>query len=198
MSSFLLLSGYLLNINKAKRDFLKSVCSVLYPYLFFEIIYLGAISVLGEILESSNQSVLSISSLIEKIILSPMGIYWYLHTLIICMCVYFIVNKLWINNFNILVITGCILYLFSILIFGFHWGNVIYFLIGCSIKKYGWQLKDVIFPSALSVIPIFLISVFSQNFHREDLPGLGLTILMLSFCIGFYYYLPCCVQKIYK
>ena len=198
MSGFLLLSGYLLNINKTKLEFLKSVAAILYPYIFFEFIYLSAVSILGKTMESSNQFTLSIYSLIQNIVLSPIGTYWYLHTLIICMLVYFFINRLKICNFNILVFTGCVLYIFSVLIPGLRWENIIYFLIGCCIKKYGLQLKDVIYPSVLSVVPILLISIFCRNFYRSDLSGLGLTIFVLSFCMGIYNYVHSHIGKFYR
>lgn len=109
MSCFLLISGYLLNVNKTKHDFIKTLSSVLYPYIFFETLYLVALSVFGKVIGASNHFSLTISSFIQKIILMPSGTYWYLHTLSICMFIYFFVHQFKFNSFKTTILSGCIL-----------------------------------------------------------------------------------------
>lgn len=183
--------------NKTKHDFIKTLSSVLYPYIFFETLYLVALSVFGKVIGASNHFSLTISSFIQKIILMPSGTYWYLHTLSICMFIYFFVHQFKFNSFKTTILSGCILYICSILIPGLSWGNIIYFIIGCCIKTYSSQITKTTFPSPISIIPIILISIFSLKFDRNELSGIGLTIFMFSFLTGIYKYSPSQIQNIF-
>lgn len=197
MSCFLLISGYLLNVNKTKRAFIKAFSSILYPYIFFETLYLIALSVFGKAIGASNHFSLTTFSFIQKIILMPSGTYWYLHTLAFCMFTHFITHQFKFNSFKTIILSGCILYICSILIPGLSWGNIIYFIIGCCIKNISPQITKTAFPSLISIIPIILISIFCFKFDRNELSGIGLTIFMFSFLTGIYKYSPLRIQNIF-
>lgn len=102
MPVFLIISGYLTNINKSTEQFLRNVFWIFIPYVIMESGYIIMSSVLPIRDHIDN---LSIALFIDKLLLHPLGPYWYLHTLILCMLTYYFVFKLK----QIKIITRCIL-----------------------------------------------------------------------------------------
>lgn len=88
MSGFLPISRYLQKVKESKSEGIKrSIRRVLLPYLIFETVYVVAVAVLGSLMGSSNHSSLALTSFLEHIFVTPLGTYWYLHTLFICVLV---------------------------------------------------------------------------------------------------------------
>lgn len=90
MPAFLLISGYLANVEKRGKDFLRSMAWILVPYVVMEVGYVIMASVLS-IREHVDS--LSFPLLCRMIFWKPIGPYWYLHTLILCSAVYYLVAK---------------------------------------------------------------------------------------------------------
>jgi len=90
MPGFLLVSGYLFNVNKSWTAFGKSMLWIFVPYAIMESGYTVMASLLP-IREHIEH--LTIRVLADHIFLHPMGPYWYLHTLIICGSCYYIAFK---------------------------------------------------------------------------------------------------------
>ncbi len=92
MPAFLIISGYLANVDKDAPTFCRGLLKLIVPYTIFETIYVAMIFLLGKVMNTSNQITdLSLFVLLKKLLLDPMGTYWYLHTLIICTIVYYVV-----------------------------------------------------------------------------------------------------------
>ena len=81
MPGFLLVSGYLFNVNKSWTAFGKTMLWIFIPYTMMESGYTVMASLLP-IREHINH--LTVGILIDHIFLHPMGPYWYLHTLMLC------------------------------------------------------------------------------------------------------------------
>ena len=80
MPIFLLISGYLTNIGKSIKEFLKKYLWIFIPYAVMETSYAVA-SCLLPVRQGLKE--LSLPAVIEAIFVSPVGPYWYLHTLIL-------------------------------------------------------------------------------------------------------------------
>ena len=91
MSGFLIVSGYLLNVDKSLSKLLRKLLPI---YAFFEIVYLVGIGLLSSVLSSSNHFELTFGNLLYSLILHPIGTYWYLHTMIIGSVSYWAINKI--------------------------------------------------------------------------------------------------------
>jgi len=87
MPGFLLVSGYLFNVNKSWAALGKTMLWIFIPYAVMESGYTLMASLLP-IREHIDQ--LTIGVLIDHIFLHPMGPYWYLHTLMLCGICYYI------------------------------------------------------------------------------------------------------------
>ena len=90
MPGFLLVSGYLFNVNKSWESFWKTMLWIFVPYTIMESGYTMMASLLP-IREHIDR--LTVGVLGDHIFLHPMGPYWYLHTLMICGICYYIAFK---------------------------------------------------------------------------------------------------------
>ncbi|MEJ8740205.1 acyltransferase [Phocaeicola sp. HCN-6420] len=188
MSAFLIISGYLNNINKETKAFGRSLLWIFIPYVFMEAGYVVMSAVLP-VREKVTE--LSARLLLYKAIIAPMGPYWYLHTLILCNASYFLIYKVTDKWKGIIrfIILGIFLYILSevrLLTFA----NAIYFLAGVAIRQSGLPIIRVFQPSFLSVVPLVILCCFPENLNRGTLAGVAITYLVISLLLATYTYLP--------
>ena len=198
MSAFLVISGYLANVEKDCKSFGKGMLRLIFPYVIFESVYILVLYFVGKTMNAHNTidelSVLGFADLIAE---HPTGPYWYIHTLIICTIVYYIVYKLLkLKNMTGLILTGFILYGLTHVISGLSWANVIYFLIGVYIVKSGKMFMEMISPSALAILPLCVLFSSSDNFNRGSLAGVSITVLMISLFLYIYTYCPDKIRRL--
>ncbi len=188
MPAFLIISGYLINLNKDIMSFGKSMLRLAVPYLVFETLYLLMIFFMGKAFGTSNQiENLDLWEFLLKILTSPVGPYWYIHTLIICSTIYYFIHKLCKKEeFAGLILTGLALYGISNVISGLEWRNVIYFLIGLCIQRSNRNFIETIPPSFIAIFPLILLFSSSDNFYRESIAGVAITVLMISLLLYTY------------
>ena len=181
MSGFLLISGYLFSANKEPKKFIKSIYGILVPYIFFEIVYLLGIAMLGKFIGASNTFDGGVLTLLSKIAFSPSGTYWYLHTMAICLAVYYIVNRYVMKGLSGILISSVILFVLSIGIAGLIWENIIYFIIGVLFRNSNFVINERL-KSPISIMCFVLIIIFANDdISRYSIPGIGLTLTFLGF-----------------
>ena len=96
MSAFLIISGYLANVNKDGKKLGRGMLRLIVPYVFFESIYILMLYIVGggkSIHTTNTIDNLSVLSFLDRILEYPIGPYWYIHTLVICTVVYWIVYR---------------------------------------------------------------------------------------------------------
>lgn len=196
MSGFLVMSGFLSNFNKPVKDFLKNYFrKILVPFLLFELAYLVSLflcSSLGIANNSNSFTDFTISGIATKLLLSPIGTYWYLHTLFIGISVAFFLNLITKNKNGLgkIILLGIIYWIISQCIPGFAFENAVYLLVGIALK----ENKKFIPSNIWAIIPFLLIiNCSDKDFNRFTLEGMSLTILFLSFLCSLYYIL--CTHK---
>lgn len=194
MSAFLIISGYLNNINKETKAFGRSLLWIFIPYVFMEAGYVVMSAVLP-VREKVTE--LSAGLLLHKAIIAPMRPYWYLHTLILCNASYFLIYKVTDKWKGIIrfIILGIFLYILSevrLLTFA----NAIYFLAGVAIRQSGLPIIRVFQPSFLSVVPLVILCCFPENLNRGTLAGVTITYLVISLLLATYTYLPEKVKRL--
>lgn len=190
MSAFLIISGYLCNIEKDGKSFAHGMLKLIIPYVIFETIYILMIFFLGKAMHANNSiDNLTILNFAEKIAKHPSGTYWYIHTLIICTIVYFLIYRFFkMTNMTALIMLGGALYGLTIIISGLNWANVIYFLIGVYIYRSGKSFMEMIAPSALAILPLCVLFASSDNYSRGSLAGIIITVLVVSLLLFIYNY----------
>ena len=197
MSGFLLISGYLQKRYENVKQLKKVIRRIVVPYIIFELLYLIGVSLVGKVLGSQNTMSLSLDGVLGRVLFHPIGTYWYLHTLFVCIFVNWFVQSFKFNPFVSLSLTGCILFILTNWVEGLLWCNVIYFLIGAFISVFNVNVKQVVVPSVWSVLPVLLITLYSSELSRGNLSGIGLTVFMLSFLMAVFSHLPSVLTKLF-
>ena len=177
MPGFLLISGYLFPVNKEPQ---KGIYGIVVPYIVFEIVYLLGVGMLGKFIGASNTFDGEVLTMLSNIAFSPIGTYWYLHTMAICLMVYYIVNRYVMKGLSGILISSIILYALSVGMSGFKWENIIYFIIGALFKNANLVINEKL-KSPISILCFVLITVFANEISRDSIAGIGLTLTSLGF-----------------
>lgn len=192
MPAFLIISGYLANVEKNVKDFIHGLMRLVVPYVLFEIIYIVMLFFLGQKMKTSvTMDELSITSIISTVITHPKGPYWYIHTMIICTLMYYFSYRVFkLQKMTALVVTGVLLYGLSLIGCGLGWGNAIYFLLGIYLFRSGKAFTEMVSPSYLTFLPLIILFSSSDNYNRGSLAGITITLLVISFLLATYSHCP--------
>lgn len=181
MPVFLFLSGLFINTNKNIRFRIFNIFRSLFiPYVIFEFIYILLLYIAGRLGFSFQNNIDNISTqfLLYKIFLAPIGAYWYLHTLIICLFTVHFIDYFFKKSIDAIIITGLSLYILCLIIDGLKFENCIFILIGYNFQKF----KIDIPLSVLSLLPFILISfIYFETIKRGTIESIGLVFLSISF-----------------
>ena len=188
MAGFLIISGYLANIEKDIPNFCRGMLRLAIPYVVFQTIHIVLVYLLGNAMHSVTAvTSLTLPVFLDTILESPSNPYWYLHTLIISTVIYYVVYKVFkLKSMTAIILTGLILYGLTQFITRFHWENVICFLIGVYISRSGRNFLEAIPPSVLTVIPLYILFSDRENYHTGTFAGIAITILVISFLLFAY------------
>jgi Fucose 4-O-acetylase and related acetyltransferases len=194
MPVFLILSGYLTNVNKDPKTFFRGILWFFIPYSLMEASYVVMASILP-IREHINE--LSVGILINKVFLSPIGPYWYLHTILVCEVMYyaiFMFKKIKpISNFFILAV--CLFLLsqksFNLLVFV----NAIYFLFGVWIRQSHLSFLSIFQASFWAILPLCILWLNPESFSKFDVSGIAIIYLATSFILALHKYVPKFMKK---
>ena len=190
MAGFLIISGYLANIEKDIPNFCRGMLRLVVPYVVFEITHILLVYLLGNTMHSiSHVENLTLSGVLDNILENPTNPYWYLHSLIISTVVYYVVYKVFkLKSMTAFILTGLILYGLSLFVTRLHWVNIICFLIGVYISKSGRNFLEAIPASPLALLPLCILFSNRENYHTGSFAGIAITILVISFLLFAYNY----------
>lgn len=196
MSAFLIISGYLANITKTKQQFFHTTLWVFIPYAILEIGYVFMSSVLP-VREKVQE--LSLSVFLDKVFVSPMGPYWYLHTLIICSIFYYIIYKICarLDGISCFIIMGLSLFGVSYFCGLVSFSSVVYFMIGIAISQSKINFIRIFQASSVSIFPLVILCCFPENLNRSTLAGIAITYLSISFLLSIYKFISCRLKRFF-
>ena len=172
MAGFMLISGYLFSVNKEPRQFLKGIYGIVVPYCVFEIVYLLGVSALGDFLGASNTFDSGVLALLGKVAFSPSGTYWYLHSLAICLTVYYIVNRYVVKGLSSILISST----------------------GALFRNANFAINEKL-KSPVSILCFTLICIFADEISRGSIVGFGLTLTFLGFMFDLKERIPKCISN---
>lgn len=186
MPAFLIISGYLANIRKEKKQFAFSIIWLFIPYTIMEMGYVAMSSILPV---RENIENISIPLLLNKVFIAPIGPYWYLHTLIICYSVYYAAYNVCfrINKISFFIVLGTSFWAFSDWFHIISMANAIYFLIGIIISQCRLSFLSVFQPSILGALPLLILCWHPTNLNRYSLAGIIITYSSICFFLWGYY-----------
>ena len=177
MPGFLLISGYLMRVDKTLHHFSRTLLWLAVPYLLLESSYI-TLSAFMPVRDGIEQ--LTLSTFADKFFLHPLGPYWYLHTLILCGIGYFIVWK----GRNYSTISRLILLCFYFAGLSFvqlvAWDVSLYFFLGVVIRQSKLSFLQVFRPSWLAFIALLWLGCYPETFHKGSLGGLITVYLIIS------------------
>ncbi|MEG1607619.1 MAG: acyltransferase family protein [Mucinivorans sp.] len=183
MPAFLIISGYLTNINRGAGPFFRGLMWIFIPYAIMEMGYVAACSVLP-VSEAIDH--LSVALLLEKTLLGPLGPYWYLHTLIVCSALYFSVYKLLSAQSPIVRLLVLALGFYALSFGVISWPNAMYFTFGLLLRQNGVAFLSFFRPSPLALVPLVLLCTWGQNLDRATLAGVLIVYLVISVLLWLY------------
>lgn len=210
MPGFLLISGYLMNICKEPRDFLRTLLWLAVPYIIMEsgYIFMASLLPINEHIDHLTPWVF-----LDRLLLHPLGPYWYLHALILCGATYYIIiylvearGKKQENTFcpdNSLVpcpmplapigrviLTGFAYYVLSHVLGILSFSSALYFLAGAILRRSGTDFAIFFRPSRLSIFLFALLVFFSEKPTQASLNGALIAYFAISSLLTIYRRLP--------
>lgn len=194
MPGFLIISGYLLHVQKPVPQFLRYIQWIFVPYLLMESGYVVMASVLP-IREHIQQ--LTFGLFLDKLFLHPLGPYWYLHTLMLCGIVTYIVAQ-FAGRHRVWMLLCVLLCLWVLAFLGLvTWINAVYFCVGVALRLYHRPFIDTFHPAWWSFIGIVLVATCVPNaLQRHTIGGMLIVYFVISFLLWLYPYLPKGMEKI--
>jgi len=188
MPAFLLISGYLMNVYKTPKVFLKTMGWIFIPYAIMEVCY-GCMSTLFPVWGGLKE--VSASILLSKVLIAPIGPYWYLHTFILCGITHYLVyTYLPASTLVRLLVSGILLLLFSYVFHLLTFANAFYFMTGVAIHLSKRPFLSCFPASCLAIIPLIFLCSQPGNLDRSTLGGILITGLVISFSLYTYRHLP--------
>ena len=196
MPVFLFISGYFTNADKPLKDFIGRIRYLLAPYIIMESGYILMASVLPirEHIENLTPAVF-----FDRLLLHPLGPYWYLHTVIICSVVYYGINRIGykMNTVSFISVFGFIMWggIFEML----HLAaieNVLYFIAGVMTRRCGKEILSIFRPSFVTVFPLAALCMYHDSMNRGTTVGVFLCYFVVCLLLAIYNILPQAVKPI--
>ena len=179
MPSFLIITGYLVNIEKNLRQFSVYILRIALPY----IIMVTAFSLASLVMPvRDGLSELSVSALAERIFVTSIGPYWFLYDMIVCGVAYYAVFSLAPRSIGLasrLSLFACLLYVEAWFIPLLTFGDASLYFIGVALRQMGVGFVRAFRPSFFSLLP------FSVLIVQRDLWNKWLCLLLPFFAISF-------------
>lgn len=187
MPAFLLISGYMINIRKSSSVFLRSMMWIAVPYLLVEAGYVIMSSILPI---REHIDCLNVCVFLDKLLLHPLGPYWYLHTLVLCGVSAFVVMHMpHVSRLSCFIVLGLIYGALSCLLGVLSLVNGMYFLAGLIVRQCGISFLSFFRPSWWSLPVILWLASDSSNFDKSLPSGMLLVYLMISLNLVIYPYI---------
>ena len=180
MTGFLLFSGYLMNIHKSWGGFAKTLFWYALPYFIMESGYILMASLLP-IREHIDQ--LTPTVFLDKLLLHPLGPYWYLQTLILCGLTYFTIFR--IPNLSIhsrFIFMGLVFYVYAQWLHIISLSSGLYFLVGAILQQSHTPFNKFFQPSPIALLAFTLLILIPENLSPIQTGGIFIVYSVI--CIG--------------
>ena len=180
MPGFLIISGYLMNITKPCKDLIKTMLGYAIPYVVMESGYIVMAAVLPI---REHIDVLTFGGFIDRLLLHPIGPYWYLQTLITCGVSYILVfHFVPMKTNSRIILLGIIFHVLSDMLGISSFACSLYFLAGVLLRQSGISFTDVFQQSPMAIIAFVLLAMHPQNLLMDKSGGVLMVYLVI---VGF-------------
>lgn len=187
MPVFLMLSAFFLRTDQPTSRFMRSILFYAIPYIVMECGYISMASILP-IREHINE--LTLEVFIDKLLLHPLGPYWYLHTLMVCgltsFCVFQITRgKSLIQKYIIIGMVFFLLIKQEII----ATQSAIYYLAGIIIRNSNTDIIELFKPCWLSLLALVALAINPANFETGSIGSFLIVYLAISLCLAIFPYI---------
>lgn len=187
MPGFLVISGYLMNLNKPVRLVWKSLMWLVVPYLVMESGYVLMASVVPT---RDHIDQLTLPLFLNKLLIHPLGPYWYLQTIILCGSAYHLLFRFGrlpaTARLLLLALAYCALAATGIV----SLGNALYFLAGTALRCSGLRFGQVFRTSWWPLLALPLLAMHPHIFNRANAGGAIVLYLVVCLLLAAYPLLP--------
>ena len=200
MPGFLFIAGYLMNVGKAPRDFLRTLLWLAVPYLFMESGYIVMASLLPI---NDHIDCLTSSVFFDRLLLHPLGPPWFLHALMLCEATYYIIiyiigkcskeqEKTSCPDISLapcstphapicrVILTGIAYYILADGLGILSFSSALYFLAGAALRLSGTDFVTFFRPTKLSVVVFFLLACLSYKPTQASMNGALIAYFAIS------------------
>lgn len=188
--AFFIISGYVMKIDKPLIGFMKTVLWLLIPYLIMESAYIFMASILPI---REHISDLTFGLYLGKLLLNPIGPYWYLHSLILCSIVYYISFIRYKDGATLVsrvVIASVVLGFISLYWNVISLSSILYFLLGVCIRRSSTEFLSFFKSSWFAFVGFAVLIMFPENLDRFTIGGLLITYMAISSLLALYKIIP--------
>ena len=180
MPGFLIISGYLMNITKSRKDIIKTMLGYAIPFVVMES---GYIVMAAALPIREHIDTLTLGVFFDKLFLHPIGPYWYLQTLITCGVSYLLVFHFVPMKINSrIILLGIIFHVFSNMLGVMSFACSLYFLAGVVLRQSGNSFTNVFQQSPMAILAFILLAMHPQNLLMEESGGVLMVYLVI---VGF-------------
>ena len=177
MPGFLIISGYLLNISKTQREFVRTMLGYVIPYFIMESGYIVMASALPI---REHIDILTVRAFFDRLFLHPIGPYWYLHTLICCGITYMVMfHFVPLRTNSRIILLGILFHVFSNMFGVMSFACSLYFLAGVTIRQSGISFMDVFQQSPYAILAFVLLAIYPHNLLMEQCGGVLIVYMVI-------------------
>lgn len=184
MPAFLVISGWLMNIEAPLPHFGRMISKILLPYIVFESGYI-VISALKMVAVPIPE--LNVSTFLYHFFTSPVGPYWFLHTLIICAVVYKVWHTIFASSTSKQAIAMVLtVWLLAQYVHIISFASGCFFIAGAVLRRSNIHITNVLNPNILALIALAVLCTHPDFFVEESLSGIAIVYVMMSVMLLFY------------
>ena len=179
MPAFLIITGYLVNVEKSPRDFSLYLMRITLPYA----IMVTAFSLMSLFLPvRDGLTELSVAAIAERLFVTSIGPYWFFYDMIVCGVAYYVAFHLLGKRLGVasrLALFAFLLYVEASLIPLLTFGDASLYLIGVALRQLGVPFLKAFMPSPYALLPFLMLIM------QRDLWNKWLCLLLPFFAISF-------------
>lgn len=188
MPVFLVISGYLMNINKKWKDFCQTILGLAIPYIILESGYV-VMAFLLPINEHLDH--LTTGVFVSKLLLHPLGPYWYLHSLMLCSITYYVIFRYFhTKEITRFILMGTALYLYSHVLGILSFTLSVFFLMGIILRQCNMDFMRFFQSSSFALLAFLLLIFHEQYLSPSTLGGVLIIYLIISCCLFTFKFFP--------
>ena len=180
MQAFLLITGYLVNIKKTRKEFAVYIAKIMVPYIIMVVSY-AFVSTLLPVRDGIEE--FTMQTILNTVFVTSIDPYWFLYTMVICGALYYLsfnlIGKLGIAGKLCMFATS--LMLISQYTPLLNATNAAFYFGGVCLRLSGRYLDEIIKPSLWSIMPFVTIACYSDYKNWQFLAVAVLALSFLSF-----------------